>query len=136
MVPPSNVTTYTYTFFYYDTECNQLALAKLNAVPAISNSYGPTTLHTYVKGTGEFIGDGTRQAFRVLSSYANWQALQIVHDTFVDFVSTKVWDLEGLRASVAFQPVTKNFIQQGINNGGKPQGIEISKAPCFCKSLT
>jgi hypothetical protein len=133
MLAALNATIYTSALFYDGTECNQPALAKLNAVPALVNSYGPTTLYAYVKMTDDLIGDGTRQVFRVVSSYANANALQIVHDTFVEMVLANIWDVAGLQASVAFQPVTKNFIQQGINKGGNPQAVDISRAPYFCK---
>lgn len=133
MLAAFNLTVYTSALFYDGTQCNQPALAKLNAVPAIVNTYGPTTLYTYVKGTDDLIGDGTRQVFNVISSYANRAALQIVHDTFEDLVRANIWDVAGLQASVAFQPITKNFVQQGINKGGNPQGIDISKAPYFCR---
>lgn len=133
MLAALNLTVYTSALFYDGTECTQPALAKLNAVPAVVNTYGPTTLYTYVKGTDDLIGDGTRQVFNVVSSYANRAALQIVHDTFEELVRANIWDVVGLQASVAFQPVTKNFVQQGINKGGNPQGIDISKAPYFCK---
>ncbi|KAH9208945.1 hypothetical protein DL95DRAFT_478805 [Leptodontidium sp. 2 PMI_412] len=131
MLGALNMTVYTSALFYDGTQCDQPALAKLNAVPAIVNTYGPTTLYTYVKGTDDLIGDGTRQVFNVVSSYANREALQIVHDTFVELVTAEIWDVAGLQASVAFQPITKNFIQQGIDKGGNPQGVDISKAPYF-----
>ena len=133
MLASLNLTVYTSALFYDGTNCDQPALAKLNAVPAIVNTYGPTTLYTYVKGTDDLIGDGTRQVFNVVSSYANRKALQIVHDTFVELVLAEIWDVPGLQASVAFQPITKNFIQQGINKGGNPQGVDVTKAPYFCK---
>jgi hypothetical protein len=51
-------------------------------------------------------------------------------------VTTNIYGVAGLQASasVTFQPVTKNFVQQGINKGGNPQGVDITKAPYFCKS--
>ena len=70
----------------------------------------------------------------MISSIADASALGIVHDTFVEMVTTNIHGVAGLQASVAFQPVTKNFIQQGINKGGNPQGLDITKAPYFCKS--
>lgn len=133
MLGSLNTTLYTSALFYDGTKCAQPALANFTALPTIQNSYGnTTTLATYVKGTDALIGDGTRQVFSVISSYANANALQIVHDTFVDMVTANIWNVTGLQASVAFQPITKNFIQQGIKRGGNPQGINISKAPYFC----
>ncbi|PMD56688.1 FAD binding domain-containing protein [Hyaloscypha bicolor E] len=131
MLASLNITVYTSALFYDGTNCTQPALANVTAIPAIENTYGSTTLATYVEGTDALIADGTRQAFRVVSSLATAEALSIVHDTFVDMVTANIWDVAGLQASVAFQPVTKNFIQQGINKGGNPQGVDISKAPYF-----
>jgi FAD/FMN-containing dehydrogenase len=133
MLASLNITVYTSALFYDGTNCTQPALANFTAIPAIENTYGSTTLATYVEGTDALIADGTRQAFRVVSSLATAEALSIVHDTFVDMVTANIWDVAGLQASVAFQPVTKNFIQQGINKGGNPQGVDISKAPYFCR---
>lgn len=132
MLAAYNITIYTSALFYDGTQCDQPAFENFTSIPAIANSYGPTTLATYVEGTDALIGDGTRQEFQVVSSLANAAALKIVHDTFVDQVTANIWDVAGLQASVAFQPVTKNFIQQGINKGGNPQGVDISKAPYFC----
>ena len=134
MLASLNTTVYTSALFYDGTNCTQPALANFTAIPAIENSYGPTTLATYVEGTDALIGDGTRQAFRVMSSFATAEALTLVHDTFVEMVTADIYNIAGLQASVAFQPVTKNFIQQGINKGGNPQGVDITKAPYFCKS--
>jgi hypothetical protein len=134
MLASLNTTIYTSALFYDGTECNQPALANFTSLPAIANSYGPTTLAAYVSGTDALIADGTRQIFQVISSIADASALEIVHDTFVEMVTANIYGVAGLQASVAFQPVTKNFIQQGINKGGNPQGVDITKAPYFCKS--
>ncbi|KAH8808635.1 hypothetical protein F5884DRAFT_378386 [Xylogone sp. PMI_703] len=132
MLASLNTTVYTSALFYdTTTNCAQPALANFTALPAIENTYGNTTLAQYVASTDALIGPGTRQAFRVVSSYANAEALQIVHDTFVDKVTADIFNVTGLQASVAFQPVTKNFIQQGINKGGNPQGVDATKAPYF-----
>ncbi|RFU35031.1 hypothetical protein B7463_g1267, partial [Scytalidium lignicola] len=131
MLGSLNTTVYTSALFYDGTNCSQPALANFTALPAIENTYASTTLAAYVTGTDSLIGPGTRQAFRVISSFANAQALSIVHDTFVDMVMADIWNVTGLQASVAFQPVTRNFIQQGINKGGNPQGVDVTKAPYF-----
>jgi hypothetical protein len=136
MLGPSlgNMTVYTSALFYDGTDCDQPALANFTALPAIMNTYASTTLATYTKGTDALIGDGTRQVFRVIASFATADALNIVHDTFVGMVTADIWNVTGIQASVAFQPVTKNFIQQGINKGGNPQGVDITEAPYFCTS--
>ncbi|KAL3426022.1 Bifunctional solanapyrone synthase 4 [Phlyctema vagabunda] len=126
-----NLTIYTSALFYDGNQCEQPSLSNFTAIPAIATTYAPTTLAAYVAGTDILIGDGTRQAFRVVSSYATRTALDIVHNTFVDMVAARIADVAGLQASVAFQPITKNFIQQGIHRGGNPQGVDITKAPYF-----
>jgi len=131
MLASLNITVYTSALFYDGPNCSQPALANFTALPAIENSYGTTTLAAYVEGTDALIADETRQAFRVVSSLATAQALSIVHNTFVNMVTANIWNVTGLQASVAFQPITSNFIQQGINKGGNPQGVDISKAPYF-----
>ena len=135
MLGPSlgDITVYTSALFYDGTECAQPALANFTALPAIQDTYGTTTLATYVKSTDALIGDGTRQVFRVVSSMATASALNIVNSTFIDQVYANIWNVTGIQASIAFQPVTKNFIQQGINSGGNPQNVDITDAPYFCK---
>jgi len=134
MLAAMNITVYTSALFYDGTVCGQPALANFTAISAAANTYGPTTLAKYIQSTDALIADGTRQEFRVISSFANAEALSIVHDTFVEMVRANIWDVAGLQASVSFQPVAKNFIQQGINKGGNPQGVDITKAPYFCES--
>ncbi|CZR68267.1 related to 6-HYDROXY-D-NICOTINE OXIDASE [Phialocephala subalpina] len=131
MLGSLNLTVYTSALFYDGTNCSQSALANFTAIPSIMNTYGSTTLAAYVKGTDALIADGTRQAFRVMSSFANAESLEIVHDTFVEMVTTEIWNITGLQASVAFQPVTRNFIQQGISKGGNPQAVDLESAPYF-----
>ncbi|RDW69852.1 hypothetical protein BP6252_08872 [Coleophoma cylindrospora] len=132
MLGALNTTVYTTALFYDTTaNCSQPALSNFTALPAIANSYASTTLAAYVAGTDALIGDGTRQEFRVISSLATAAALQVVHDTFVQMVLDHIWDVDGIQASVAFQPVTSHFIQQGIAHGGNPQAVDVASAPYF-----
>lgn len=126
-------TVYTSALFYDGSECDQPAFANFTAVPALDNSYGPTTLAKYIAGTDALIPPGVRQEFHVVSSFATQEAIEIVHDTFAGMVNDEIADVAGLQASVAFQPVTKQFIQQGIDKGGNPQGVDVNNAPYFCK---
>lgn len=135
MLGSLNLTVYTSALFYDGTNCSQLSLTNFTAIPSIMNTYGLTNLSSYVKGTDALIADGTRQAFRVMSSFATAEALQIVHDTFIEMVTAKIWNVTGLQVSVAFQPVSKNFIQQGIDKGGNPQRVAVESAPYFCMPL-
>jgi hypothetical protein len=133
MLSAINLTVFTSALFYDGPTCDQPALKNLSSLPAIMNSYGPTTLAAYTASTDALIGSGTRQEFQVLSSFATLTALQIIYPIFTSMVKSKIWDVTGLQASITFQPVTKNFIQQGIIKGGNPQGVDITKAPYFCK---
>jgi hypothetical protein len=134
MLSPNNITVFTSALFYDGTTCDQPALKNLSSIPAIMNTYGPTTLATYTASTDALIGPGTRQEFQVLSSFATLAALQIIYPIFTNMVKSDIWDVAGLQASITFQPVTKNFIQQGTDKGGNPQGVDITKAPYFCES--
>ncbi|KAK2808723.1 hypothetical protein FQN50_004394 [Emmonsiellopsis sp. PD_5] len=131
MLRKLGMTVYTSALFYDGEECKQPALANFTALPALMKTYGPTTLAKYVASTDALIGPGTRQYFQVVSTLATLEALEIVHDTFVEGVKSKLWGIWDLQASIAFQPVTKQFIEAGVKKGGNPQGVDASKAPYF-----
>ena len=133
MMMSLKTTLYSSALFYDGEECDQPALANLTGIVGILDDYGPKTLSQYVSGTDAMIPPGVRQHFQVVSSFATRESLQIVHDNFVDRVNEEIADVAGLQASIAFQPITKSFVQQGIDKGGNPQGIDVSKAPYFCK---
>lgn len=55
-----------------------------------------------------------------------------VHGTFFKAANAELAGITNLTASITFQPVTKDFIQQGLNRGGdNPQGVDPDKAPYF-----
>lgn len=122
---------YSSALFYDGEECDQPALANLTGIVGVLDGYGPKTLSEYVAGTDALIPPGVRQLFQVVSSFATRESLQIAHDNLVEMVNEEIADVAGLQASIAFQPITKNFIQQGIDKGGNPQGIDVRKAPYF-----
>lgn len=132
MLSSYNVTVFTSALFYDGTTCDQPALQNLSSIPATTNSFGPTTLAAYTASTDALIGPSTRQEFQAFSSLATLAALQIIYPIFNSMVRSDIWDVAGLQASVTFQPVTRNFIQQGINKGGNPQGVNVTYAPYFC----
>jgi hypothetical protein len=140
-----NTTVYTSALFYDGTECNQPALASFTSLPAIANSYGPMTLAIYVSGTDALIADGTKQVFQVISSIAGASALEIVHDTFVEMVTTNIYGVAGLQASasVAFQPVPRISFNRGSTKEGILKGwilqrrlISVSHISLFSKDPT
>ncbi|CAI0644504.1 unnamed protein product [Colletotrichum noveboracense] len=70
--------------------------------------------------------------FRVLSLIVNREAVDLVHDSFIAAATSKLSPIIGLSASITFQPITKEFIEQGISRGGpNPQGVDPAKAPYF-----
>ncbi|KAJ3952742.1 hypothetical protein N0V92_010804 [Colletotrichum tropicale] len=70
--------------------------------------------------------------FRVLSLVVNREAIDLVHDSFIAAATSKLSSIVGLSASITFQPITKEFIEQGISRGGpNPQGVDPAKAPYF-----
>ncbi|KAF5505349.1 Bifunctional solanapyrone synthase [Colletotrichum siamense] len=70
--------------------------------------------------------------FRVLSLVVNREAVDLVHDAFIAAATSKLSSIVGLSASITFQPITKEFIEQGISRGGpNPQGVDPAKAPYF-----
>ncbi|KAF3803279.1 Bifunctional solanapyrone synthase [Colletotrichum gloeosporioides] len=70
--------------------------------------------------------------FRVLSLVVNREAVDLVHDSFIAAATSKLSSIVGLSASITFQPITKEFIEQGISRGGpNPQGVDPVKAPYF-----
>ena len=123
---------YTSVLFYDDGECDQPALAAFNAIPAVNNTYTNTTLGEYVASSAPLTPPDARQQFQAFSSYANVQASQIIHETFLE-MAPEIADVAGFQASMAVQPVPKSFIQQSIDKGGNPQAIDVMKAPYFCK---
>lgn len=131
--PAAQLVVYAASKFYDSATNSPTAFENFTApvLPPVADSYAYQPLAEYVAFTDALQPVGLRQAFRTLSSIVNEDAIKIVHDTFTATVNSKLAAVPNLQASVTFQPVTKQFIQQGINNGGNPQGVDISKAPYF-----
>ena len=59
-------------------------------------------------------------------------AISYLHDTFIGALDSSLSGVADITASFTFQPVTKDFIQNGVKRGGpNPQGLDASKAPYF-----
>jgi hypothetical protein len=129
----AQITVHAAALFYDGTDCDQPALAEFNAIPAAANTYANTTLAAYVASTDSLNPANVRQRFQVFSSHATAQAVRILHDTFTEMVP-EIADVAGFQASMTFQPVSRSFIQQGINKGCNPQAVDTTKAPYFCKN--
>ncbi|KAF2736872.1 FAD binding domain-containing protein [Polyplosphaeria fusca] len=131
--PGMNVTAYAAAKFYDSTVNNPKPFENFTApnIMTVADSYALQPLSTYIASTDPLQPDYLRQEFRVMSSIVSRDAVQLIHDTFLSQVYAKLSNIAGIQASLTFQPVTKEFIRQGINNGGNPQGVDISKAPYF-----
>lgn len=70
-------------------------------------------------------------SFRVLSLVVNREAVSTVHDMYIAAAGEALGGVVNATASITFQPVTEEFIQHGIDNGGNPQGVDINDAPYF-----
>jgi hypothetical protein len=97
----------------------------------IADSYALQPLSDYVASTDAMQPLGLRQEFRTLSSIVNRDAIQLIHDTFISVVNSKIANVTDLQASITFQPVTKDFLSHSAKTGGNPQGVDVSKAPFF-----
>jgi hypothetical protein len=133
LVRGGNLSLYTSTLFYDsdDGNCDQPALAEFNAIPAVTNSYAAnSTVAAYLASTEASFPRGTRWHFQTVSSYANSQALKIIHDTLLEMVQGMA-NVTAFQMGVNFQPATRKFIVEGIKNGGNPQAVDPGKAPYF-----
>ncbi|KAI0128522.1 FAD binding domain-containing protein [Xylariales sp. AK1849] len=133
--PGYNLTVYAAAKFYDSTIDGNNATAFENftapILTPVADSYTLQPLSMYVLATDSLQPLGLRQAFRVMSCVVDRDAVQHIHDTFLGANMRNLSAISGLSASVTFQPATSDFIEQGINNGGNPQGVDISKAPYF-----
>ena len=131
--PSANLTVYAAAKFYDSTTDSPTAFENFTAprLPPVADSYALQPLADYVAATDALQPNGLRQGFRTLSSVVNRDAVQKIHDTFVSGVSSKLAGINGLQASITFQPVTKSFLQRSVDSGGNPQGVDVSKAPFF-----
>ncbi|KKZ64884.1 hypothetical protein EMCG_09202 [[Emmonsia] crescens] len=131
LFPSQSVTTYVSILFYDGEECDQPALSDFTAIPTVNNTYRHTTLAKFAAEQDTFIPGGNGRSFHVVSSLATAEAAEIVHNIFVSSVKDGLSDIPDLRTNIAFQPMTKRFVEEGIRKGGNPQGIDASKAPYF-----
>jgi hypothetical protein len=97
----------------------------------VADSYALQPLSDYVASTDALQPLGLRQEFRTLSSIVDRRAVQLIHDTFISGVNSKLPHVADLQASITFQPVTKDFLSHSAKTGGNPQGVDTSKAPFF-----
>ncbi|KAK1493566.1 FAD binding domain-containing protein [Colletotrichum cuscutae] len=131
--PSYNITAYAAARFY-DSEIAPATAFENFTSPAltpVADSYALQPLADYVTAVDALQPTGLRQAFRVMSLVVNRDAVDYVHDTFLTATSASLTSIVGLSASVTFQPITKEFVQQGVGKGGNPQGVDPSKAPYF-----
>nr|XP_036588554.1 FAD binding domain-containing protein [Colletotrichum truncatum]KAF6799927.1 FAD binding domain-containing protein [Colletotrichum truncatum] len=132
--PSYNLTAYAAARFY-DSETAPATAFENFTAPAltpVADTSALQPLAEYVSAVDALQPTGLRQDFRVLSLVVNREAVDLVHNTFIAAANSKLASIVGLSASITFQPITKEFIQQGIRRGGpNPQGVDPAKAPYF-----
>ncbi|KAF2132493.1 FAD-binding domain-containing protein [Dothidotthia symphoricarpi CBS 119687] len=131
--PSANLTVYAAAKFYDSLTNSPTAFENFTAprLTPVADSYALQPLSDYISVTDALQPNGLRQAFRVISSVVNREAVQEIHDTFISEVAETLAAVPNIQASITFQPVTKDFLQHSINSGGNPQGVDPSKAPYF-----
>ncbi|KAJ0297319.1 hypothetical protein Brms1b_013609 [Colletotrichum noveboracense] len=70
---------------------------------------------------------GLRSAFHVVTIKANRQALDIVHDVFLDMIKTQISGVTNVIGSLAFVPVTEHFLSVSTANGGDPMDVDATQ---------
>lgn len=128
--PATNTTVYAATRFYDAATVNTTVFDNFT-VPAMTplvDTFAYQPLSSYLAQTDPLQPYGLRQEFRTVPFIVNESAIAYVHDTFLSQIS-QLSTVAGLSASFTFQPITKSFIQAGIDAGGNPQGVDITKAP-------
>ncbi|KAF9881673.1 FAD binding domain-containing protein [Colletotrichum karsti] len=132
--PSYNITAYAAARFYDSETAPGTAFENFTSpvlVP-VDDSYALQPLAEYVSAVDALQPTGLRQEFRVLSLVVDREAVALVHDSFIEAANSRLSSIVGLSASISFQPITKEFIEQGISRGGPdPQGVDPAKAPYF-----
>lgn len=72
---------------------------------------------------------GLRARFHVVPIKADRQALQILHDVFLDKISEVSSDANTIVMSLALVPITEEFLVASTKNGGDPMAVDSSQAP-------
>ncbi|KAK2059102.1 FAD binding domain-containing protein [Colletotrichum caudatum] len=131
--PSYNITAYAAARFYDSETISATVFENFTStvLAPVDDSSALQSLAGYVSAVDALQPTGLRQAFRVLSLIVDRDAVKYVHDAFLAAAASKLAGIAGLSASITFQPITKEFIQQGIAQGGNPQGVDPSKAPYF-----
>ncbi|KAF2023117.1 FAD binding domain-containing protein [Setomelanomma holmii] len=132
-IPSQNKASYLLTKFY-DSETDLPEAWQNFSSPNMSPSndtYKLQPLSTFINVTTSPVTGSLRRKWRVISSIADREALEIIHATMLDLARKRLMFVNGGTAGLAFQLVTKEFIRQGELKGGDPQGIDISRVLYF-----
>ncbi|KLJ05581.1 hypothetical protein EMPG_10913 [Blastomyces silverae] len=129
LIPTHDLTVYMSFLFYDGPDCNQPALSDFMDIPSTNRTYRQTTMAKVAAEQDAFIPIGMRRSFHVLSTLATVEAIEIAYDVFASSIKTELSDIPNLTSSIAFQPISKQFIEAGEKKGGNPQGVDASKAP-------
>lgn len=72
---------------------------------------------------------GLRARFNLVTIKANRQALKIIHDTFLEMMADELEGVTNIIGSLAFVPITKEYLKVSTINGGDPMAVDASQAP-------
>ncbi|KAK7730828.1 hypothetical protein SLS57_001663 [Botryosphaeria dothidea] len=72
---------------------------------------------------------GLRNRFYLHTIRAHREAVQVVHDTFLDFIATELSGVIGYQFTTAFMVIPESFALAAQANGGDPAGLDPSRAP-------
>lgn len=79
---------------------------------------------------------GLRARFNVVTIRANRQALGIIHDTFLGMMADELEGVASIVGSLAFVPITAEYLKVSTINGGDPMAVDASQAPYILAEQT
>lgn len=129
-IPAAGFTAYGATRFYDAAVVSPTVFQNFTTpvITPVYDTFAYQSINDYLHTVDPQQPSGLRQEFRTLSFSVNEDAIAYVHDQFLGKIN-ELAAVAGMTASFTFQPISKNFIQAGINAGGNPQGVPIGKAP-------
>lgn len=131
--PSRNITNYR-ALRFYDSEIDNSALWTNLTVPQLmpsTDEYALQPLTSYLNASAGILPGPLYRTWRVVSSIADRDALQIIHNIFLHETSAHLQAKVNATAGIAIQPITAELIRQGQLRGGNPHGLDIAKAPYF-----
>ncbi|KAK6217597.1 hypothetical protein LQW54_003319 [Pestalotiopsis sp. IQ-011] len=72
---------------------------------------------------------GLHARFQVITIVADRAALQVLHDTYLDMLSSMLADVADLVAALVFVPISEKFLTASAVNSGDPMDVDTAAAP-------